>query len=172
MRKEMKIHAILYEFAQENTAPNVAIAIGFSPETVRVYANYMVNNNLLQKLSSDANGIGGIPRYSYIATGLLLTDEILKQVQLDIYFHYENMKKKYQDKQHKIAKANKIIFAKVELKMQTPSDKSDDEKKGIYKLSTSPSDYFKDKFKAQNQQATSERKSPKNYAGTSAGMVW
>jgi hypothetical protein len=43
---------------------------------------------------------------------------------------------------------------------------------GIYLLSTAPSKKFVEKFKQQSQQMVNERKSPKAYAGTSAGMVW
>jgi hypothetical protein len=83
------------------------------------------------------------------------------------------MKKAWLDKQHE-EKKKAIVYAKSITKaepVKTP-EKSDDEKKGIYLLSSNPSRHFKDKFKEQSQLAISERKSPKNYAGTSAGMVW
>lgn len=45
-------------------------------------------------------------------------------------------------------------------------------KAGIYLMSSNPNKHFEDKYKAQQAQIRSEYKSPKNYAGTSAGMVW
>lgn len=173
MKKQIRIQAILKEFADINTVPAVSDVVRFSPETVRVYSNYMVKNGLLEKISSGVVGNTGRPKYAYVATGLALTDEILKQVQLDIYFHYENMKKAWLDKQHE-EKKKAIVYAKSITKADSVKtlEKSDDEKKGIYLLSSNPSKHFKDKFKEQSQLATIERKSPKNYAGTSAGMVW
>lgn len=52
------------------------------------------------------------------------------------------------------------------------TEPSPEEKQGIYKLSSNPSKYFANKFKNQNEQFRSEYVSPKNYAGTSAGLIW
>lgn len=171
MKKQLKIQAILKEFADLNTVPEVSKAVNHSPETVRVYANYMTNNGLLEKVGKGNVGNTGRPKFAYYATGIELTNEIMQKIQMDIYFHYENMKKGYADKQYQAQKQAKIKAIEFE-KIEGNLEKSDDEKKGIYRLSTSPSKYFKEKFKAQNQQSITERVSPKNYAGTTAGMVW
>lgn len=53
---------------------------------------------------------------------------------------------------------------------QQPSEH--DLKAGIYLMSSNPSNHFKDLYQKQNEQFRKDHKSPKNYPGISAGMVW
>jgi hypothetical protein len=81
-----------------------------------------------------------------------VTDEVLSMLQQYMFKKYVD-KYKYHDDEEEV--------------IHESSDSA-----RVFRLSTNPSQYFVDKFKAQNEQARDERKSPRAYAGTSAGMVW
>lgn len=169
MTREQKIREILNQFADINTVMKVQGQVRLSRDAIRNYANVMADNGLLEKISLGEYQ-NSRKRYAYYATGKELTDELMLKICEDISkLNYELRNVPDDIAVQRLAEKEAKRLAKLE---QAKTKKSEDEQKGIYLLSTNPSDYFKEKYKKQQEQIRSEYKSPKNYAGVSAGMVW
>ena len=169
MTRQEKIRAILKEFADINTIPKVYDLVGLSRDGLRHYANVMADNGLLEKISLDTYQ-NSRQRYAYYATNKELTDEMMMKVCEDISRLNYVLRNVPEDiAAHRLAEKEAKRLAKLE---KEKVKKSENEDKGIYLLSSNPSKYFTNKFEAQNKLTRDNFKSPKAYAGVSAGMVW
>jgi len=172
MNRLETVKAILEKFQDINTVPVIVESLGMSRFSARLYSNVLVDNGLLEMIDLVPYQ-NVIKRVAYYRTELELTEALFKKVDADVTAAYYK-KRHLTDEviaEKKAEKERKIAEKKQKTKIKEP-EKSEEEKTGIYKLSSAPSKYFTDKFEAQSRLARESYKSPKNYAGTSAGMVW
>jgi 5-hydroxyisourate hydrolase-like protein (transthyretin family) len=176
MTRAEKIKEILEQYKDINTVPALVKPLSMSRHGVRIYSNVLVENGLLEMIDLVPYQ-KVIKRVAYYRTDLPLTDALLKKVDADITAAYykirhltdEMIAQRKAEKDKKIEQ--KLEQIKNKSKIKEPQ-KSEEEQNGIYKLSSAPSDYFKNKFEQQSRLERENFKSPKNYAGTSAGMLW
>lgn len=172
MNRLEKIKAILAEYQDINTVPVIVKSLGMSRHAIRIYSNVLVDNGLLEVINLVPYQ-NVIKRVAYYRTDLELTDALLEKVDADVTAAYYK-KRHLTDEviaQRKAEKDRKAQAKKQKTIIKTPQ-KSEEEKSGIYKLSSAPSEYFMQKFEQQSKLARDNFKSPKAYAGISAGMVW
>lgn len=171
MTRNEKIIAIVKEFAKEKTIAQASADSGIPPEAIRTYCNVLCSCDVMERIFIENRT--DKTRYAYKAKKVKLDADMLLKLDLAIYRYYkENKELSLYRAKNKKPVERYLTKAELEEIRLKDLEAANNEKKGIYLLSSKPSQYFKDKFKAQNQQAINERKSPKNYAGTSAGMVW
>lgn len=172
MKRLEKIKAILAEYQDINTVPVIVKSLVMSRHAIRIYSNVLVDNGLLEMVDLVPYQ-NVIKRVAYYRTDLELTQSLLEKVDADVTAAYYK-KRHLTDEviaQRKAEKDRRAQAKKQKTIVKTPQ-KSEEEKSGIYKLSSAPSEYFMQKFEQQSKLARDNFKSPKAYAGTSAGMVW
>ncbi len=171
MKRLEKVKKILAAYQDTNTVPELVRSLGISRYIARIYSTVLTDNGLLERIELEPYQKVRM-RIAYRITDLKLTDELFKKVDEEITALYykkrkipENVIAERKAKKQETEKEKKTV-------KKAQEEKSEHEKRGVYLLSTNPSKHFEDKYKAQQAQIRSEYKSPKNYAGVSAGMVW
>lgn len=163
MTREQKINKFLEFFKEKNSIRASCEYVSIAYKSAVVYINVLNNHGLLHKTVK--NNHYGRPTFIFETTSKQLTSDMLESIDKQIRYQFFVNKEKFE----------KNYLSKKALKKQDTTDDPEtikQEASGIYLLSTKPSKHFIDKLKDQSKLAREERKSPKNYAGTSAGMVW
>lgn len=172
MNRAEKIKEILEQYKDINTVPVLVKSLAMSRHAIRLYSNVLVENGLLEMIDLVPYQ-NVIKRVAYYRTDLELTDALLEKVDADVTAAYYKIRHLTDEliAKRKAEKDRKAEAKKQKTIIKTPQ-KSEEEKTGIYKLSSAPSEYFMKKFEQQSKEARDNFKSPKAYAGTSAGMLW
>lgn len=166
MTRNEKIIEIIKSCTGEKTIENIFKATGISMATVRVYSNVMAEIGVLEKIMVSKSGRG---IYAYKATDKKITNDLLADISIKICWYYKE-KKLLANTSYLESKQDSAF--KKEKQCKNEIEALNNQKLGIYLLSSKPSKHFIKQFEAQSKRMIKERKSPKAYAGTSAGMVW
>jgi len=145
----------------------VAEAINYSCNAARRYLKNMEDLNILRCEQVKNTARGKPYKGVWYSLKTELTDAEIEQLTLMISKSNKDHKERFKIKADALLKAQGMNYS-----AQVQKELRQQEQQGIYRLNTSHSDYFIKKMKESNKQDSKEKKSPKNYAGTSAGMVW
>ncbi len=170
-RKQLLIDRV-YELVNFCQTPKLIEEISdfmkVSSKRARFYLSLLSLKKVI-KTEKQKRNVKGRCNLFYFATGKEPTKH-------DVYFVLDEMKKihrgNYYGDRTKVIKQIEVKEEVTKYENIEENVKSEDELNGIYRLSSAPSQHFLDKFKAQSELIVKERKSPRNYPGTSAGMVW
>lgn len=166
MTRNEKVFEIIKSCPEKKTVDQIAKETCITTSTIRAYANVLAEMGLIEKMLISNSGRGV---YAYKSKGKKLTNNLLADISVKICAYYKEQK--IITHINYLANKEESRFKK-EKQCKNEIEALNNQKLGIYLLSSKPSKHFIKQFEAQNQQAMKERKSPKNYAGTSAGLDW
>jgi len=165
MADNLRIIARLCSLGTE--AWEAAEAINATCMTSRRYLKNMVNAGILRCEQVKTNVRGKPYKSVWYSIKTELTDNEITLLLSMISKSNKDHKERFRIKADELLKAQGMNYS-----AQVQKELRQQEQQGIYRLNTNPSNYFIQKIKESNKQDSKEKKSPKNYAGTSAGMVW
>lgn len=164
MTREEKIKTLLDVYMKEGTIKIGCEAINMGYKSASTYLKVLIDYGMLKQETRKT--INGRPVYFFQTLDSNLTMDLYEKISNSIAFEFKESKRRYKE-------SKKVgIYEKNEVNIEQEEQAKKDESKGIYLLSSKPSRHFVEKLKQTDEIRRKDFKSPKNYAGTSEGLLW